>query len=72
VVWAEVNPTEALEEWRTPSRSSTATWEHIARSPNASIAKAERLIDYRPRYSSLQAVFEAVTWLIEHGKIIIA
>jgi hypothetical protein len=55
-----------------PEDEATATWEHIARSPNASIAKAQRLIDYRPRYSSLQAVFEAVTWLIEHGKIIVS
>lgn len=44
-----------------------ATWDHIAHSPNASIAKAERLIDYHPRYSSLEGVFESVTWLVEHG-----
>lgn len=62
------------EEWRStvPEEEATATWEHIARSPNASIAKAQRLIDYQPHYSSLQAVFEAVNWLIEHGKIIIS
>lgn len=59
------------EEWRarTPQEEAAATWEHIARSPNASIAKAQRLIHYQPRYSSLEAVFEAVTWLIDHGKI---
>lgn len=43
------------------------TWGHITRSPNCSIAKAERLLDYRPRYTSYQAVREAVTWLLEQG-----
>ena len=63
----------AWEEWRKtlPEAEAQATWEHIARSPNASIAKAQRLIDYQPRYSSLQAVHEAVNWLIEHSKIVI-
>lgn len=46
-----------------------ATWDHIAHSPNASIAKAQRLLDYQPRYSSLQAVQEALAWMIEKGMI---
>ncbi len=56
------------EEWRTAvsEEEAGATWDHIAHSPNCSIAKAQRLLDYRPRYSSLQAVYEAVSWLIEH------
>lgn len=45
------------------------TWDHIARSPNCSIAKAERLLNYHPRYSSLQAVQESITWMIDHGVI---
>lgn len=47
------------------------TWEHIAHSPNCSIAKAQRLLGYQPRYSSLQAVREAVDWLIVNMKITI-
>ncbi len=43
-----------------------ATWDHIAHSPNCSIDKARRHIDYAPRYTSFQAVREAVAWLIEH------
>jgi nucleoside-diphosphate-sugar epimerase len=46
-----------------------ATYDHIAHSPNASIEKARRLIEYNPRYTSLQAVQEAVLWLIDHEKI---
>jgi nucleoside-diphosphate-sugar epimerase len=52
-----------------PEREWSATWDHIAHSPNASIAKAQRLLGYQPRYTSLEAVYESVQWLIEHGVI---
>ena len=39
-----------------------ATWDHIAHSPNCSIEKARKLLDYQPRYTSLQAVKEALDW----------
>jgi nucleoside-diphosphate-sugar epimerase len=59
------------EEWRATvsEQEADATWDHIAHSPNCSIAKAQRLLDYRPRYSSLQAVHEALAWLIDHGVV---
>ena len=60
--WASWRETVTEQEAR-------ATWDHIAHSPNCSIAKAERLLNYRPRYTSLQAVQEAVTWMIEHGVV---
>jgi nucleoside-diphosphate-sugar epimerase len=50
-------------------QDAEATWDHIAHSPNASIAKAQRLLDYEPRYGSLQAVYESVEWLINQGVI---
>ncbi|HLO29261.1 MAG TPA: NAD-dependent epimerase/dehydratase family protein [Anaerolineales bacterium] len=43
------------------------TWDHIAHSPNASLAKAQRLLDYHPRYTSLQAIYESLEWLIGQG-----
>jgi nucleoside-diphosphate-sugar epimerase len=43
------------------------TYDHIAHSPNCSIAKPERLLGYRPRYGSIEAVCESVTWLIGSG-----
>jgi len=60
------------EEWRKQVRENdaTATWDHIAHSPNCSIAKAQRLLEYQPRYSSLQAVQEAVTWLIQNDALL--
>jgi len=59
------------DEWRrtVSEEEARATWDHIAHSPNCSIAKARRLIGYAPRYSSLEAVYEAVTWLLEHEVI---
>ena len=57
------------DEWKkveTPE-DAAATWEHIARSPSSSIAKAERLIGYRPRYTSFEAVRESLAWLVEEG-----
>lgn len=50
-------------------KDAQGTWEHVYRSPNASIDKARRLIEYEPRYTSLQGVFEALDWLVAEGKI---
>jgi nucleoside-diphosphate-sugar epimerase len=61
----------AYEAWAATQNAeeAKATWEHIARSPNCSIAKAQRLLGYAPRYTSLQAVEEAVAWLIADGQV---
>jgi nucleoside-diphosphate-sugar epimerase len=60
------------DEWRkqVPENDATATWDHIAHSPNCSIAKARRLLAYQPRYTSLQAVQEAVDWLIHNDSLL--
>ncbi len=59
------------EEWRATvsEQDANATFDHIAHSPNCSIARAERLIDYRPRYTSLEAVKESLDWLVEKGQV---
>lgn len=54
--------TQAEEDWR-------ATWEHISRSPSHSIDKGRRLLGYAPRYSSLEAVHEALDWLLARGEV---
>jgi nucleoside-diphosphate-sugar epimerase len=60
-----------FEEWKAGERpdDAQATWEHIGRSPAHSIEKARQKLGYAPQYSSLGAVQEAVTWLIENGKV---
>jgi nucleoside-diphosphate-sugar epimerase len=50
------------EEWRATVTDAQAaiTLDHIAHSPNASIAKARERLGYAPRYTSLEAVIESV------------
>jgi nucleoside-diphosphate-sugar epimerase len=55
----------------TSAEHADATWEHISRSPSASIEKARRLLGYAPRYTSLQAVAEAVSWLQRTGGLVL-
>ena len=59
------------EQWRgtVAPASADLTWDHIAHSPNASIAKATRLLDYRPRYSSLAAIRESLERLAAEGAV---
>ncbi len=56
------------EEWKltVSEADANATWDHIAHSPDCSIEKARRLINYSPRYTSLQAVQESVKYLINN------
>lgn len=57
------------EQWRQDVAPEDAeqTLEHISHSPCCSMAKAQALLGYVPRYTSLHAVQESVTWLMEHG-----
>ncbi len=50
------------EEWKKTVSQNEAelTLDHIAHSPNGSIEKAKKLLNYNPKYSSLQAVREAM------------
>lgn len=59
------------ETWKetVSSEDAAATWDHLAHSPCCSIAKAARLLAYAPRYSSLEAVQESLTWLIDNGDL---
>jgi len=43
--------------------------DHLYRSPNCSIAKAQRLLNYKPRYTTFQALQEALFALEEKGEI---
>ncbi len=62
VDWAEY-------ERRAGAEHAQATREHVGRSIAASIARARAVLGYEPRYSSLQALREAVQWLAAHGDI---
>jgi len=61
----------AWESWRETVAADVAetTWDHIAHSPSMSIDKARRLLGYAPRYTSLEAVHESLSWLIDAGQL---
>jgi nucleoside-diphosphate-sugar epimerase len=46
-----------------------ATREHTFRSIAASIDRARTVLGYAPRYSSLQSLHEALTWLARNGQV---
>ncbi len=62
---------QPFDEWKTGQSpdDAHASWEHIVRSSCHSIDKARRLLGYEPRYSSLAAVQEAVSALIDAGRV---
>jgi nucleoside-diphosphate-sugar epimerase len=72
--WFDHEPAVELVPWQTleaqvSERDGAYIWDHIAHSPSCSTAKAERLLAFTPRYSSLDAVYESVVWLIERGRL---
>jgi nucleoside-diphosphate-sugar epimerase len=61
-----------FEAWRNTvsPEDADATWGHLEHSPNCySIAKAKRLLDYQPRYTSLEAIYESVQALVASGVV---
>lgn len=72
--WLGHQPKLAFEPYELWSKSqdledAAATLEHILRSPNCSIEKGRRLLEYAPCYSSIEAVREAVIRLIENRDV---
>jgi nucleoside-diphosphate-sugar epimerase len=59
------------DEWKAtiPTAWLDGAIAHLTHCSNASIAKAQALLGYAPRYSSLDAVEESVRWLVAIGKI---
>lgn len=59
------------EDWRQglSDEDVDKTWDHLLHSPNCSIEKARRLLGYAPRYSSLEAVHQALDRLVADGVV---
>lgn len=57
--------------WRgtVSDKDAATTYDHIAHAPTVSIAKAERLLGFAPRYSGLQAARSALAWLVDEGRV---
>ncbi len=62
VDWAEFDRRVAPEH-------AEATREHTVRSITASIDRARAVLGYAPRYGSLDALHEALAWLVAHGQV---
>jgi nucleoside-diphosphate-sugar epimerase len=60
------------ESWKltVSEEDAESTYAHLEHNPNCySIEKAQRILDYQPRYTSLEGIYEAVTWLRENKKL---
>lgn len=59
------------DQWRSQADAEDAriTEDHLSHSPHCSIAKARRLLGYQPRYTSLEAVHDAVDAMLTDGQI---
>jgi nucleoside-diphosphate-sugar epimerase len=71
--WFGREPVLDLVDWpeferRTAPEHAEATREHTMRSITASIARAREVLGYAPRYSTLDALHEALAWLVAHGQ----
>jgi nucleoside-diphosphate-sugar epimerase len=62
---------QPYDEWKetVSEKDAKSTWDHIAHSPNCSIAKARKLLDYAPRYTSLEAVADALKAMRANGTL---
>jgi nucleoside-diphosphate-sugar epimerase len=56
-------------ERRVGADHANATREHVGRSIAASIGRARGVLGYAPRYSSLDALHEALRWLVANGRV---
>lgn len=56
-------------ERRVGAEHAKMTREHVTRSIAASIDRAREALDYRPRYSTLEALEESTRWLAANGHV---
>ena len=57
---------EEFKQTTTPEQASLS-WAHLLHSSNGSIEKARQVLGYHPRYTSLEAIQESLSWLKEQG-----
>jgi nucleoside-diphosphate-sugar epimerase len=56
-------------ERRAGTWPAEATREHTMRSITASIDRAREVLGYAPRYTTLEALRQALAWLAAHGQV---
>ena len=75
--WFGREPNLELVDWdsyerRVGADHARVTHDHVARSIAADISRARDVLGYAPRYSALEALHEALSWLIAAGEVEIA
>jgi len=61
----------AGEEWKEgfSEEDIEYSWAHIQHSSNCSMEKAKKYLGFRPRYTSFEAIYESLTWLIDNNVV---
>src|SRR3954454_9654916 len=72
--WFGREPVLDLVDWeefeqRVGAPHAAVTRDHVERSIAASIDRARSVLGYAPRYTSLEALHEALRWLVEHDQV---
>jgi nucleoside-diphosphate-sugar epimerase len=72
--WFGREPVLEFVDWaefgrRAGPEHAEATREHTFRGIAASIDRARQVLGYSPRFSSLEALFEALAWLVADGQV---
>jgi nucleoside-diphosphate-sugar epimerase len=72
--WFGREPSLDFVDWveferRVGEEHARVTYDHVSRSISASIARARSVLGYAPRYSALEALHEALGWLIASGTV---
>jgi nucleoside-diphosphate-sugar epimerase len=72
--WFGRGPVLDFVEWsefehRVGPTYAASTRDHIERSVAASIIRARSVLGYAPRYSSLEALYESLRWLVRHDQV---
>jgi nucleoside-diphosphate-sugar epimerase len=69
MVWSKSKPAVCAVgriSWGTIRKGCGYSWNHLIHSSSGSIEKARRLLNYRPQYSSLEAIRQSLSWTIEN------
>jgi nucleoside-diphosphate-sugar epimerase len=72
--WFGREPVLDLVDWdefekRVGSAHAAVTRDHIERGIAAGIGRAGSVLGYAPRYSSLDALYESLRWLVDHDQV---
>jgi nucleoside-diphosphate-sugar epimerase len=72
--WFGREPVLDLVDWseferRAGAEHAAATRAHVERSIAASIDRARAVLGYAPRYTTLEALREALRWLVAAGQV---